>query len=54
MSKTISIDLRRRVAAFVDDGHSCRAAARQQVLLNQHNKGEHLGVGNLRPSADIY
>ncbi len=43
MSKTISIDLRRRVAA-----------ARQQVLLNQHNKGEHLGVGNLRPSADIY
>jgi len=28
MSKTISNDLRRRVAAFVDDGHSCRAAAR--------------------------
>ena len=28
MSKTISLDLRRRVAAMVDAGHSARAAAR--------------------------
>ena len=29
MGKTLSLDLRRRVMAFIDEGHSCREAARR-------------------------
>ena len=28
MGKTLSLDLRKRVMSFIDDGHSCRSAAR--------------------------
>ncbi len=53
MSKTISIDLRRRVAAFVDDGHSGRAAARHfcvsesfAIKLIQRRKA----TGSIKPA----
>lgn len=29
MGKTLSLDLRMRVMSFIDEGHSCREAARQ-------------------------
>ncbi len=29
MGKTLSVDLRERVLAFIEEGHSCRAAARR-------------------------
>ena len=43
MGKTLSLDLRERVLAFIEEGHSCRAAARRfrisvasAVRIRQH------------------